>query len=201
MKFVLISNGWEKEILRDGSSMSVDELWSNIRQSLDRLKNDFVPSRQSPWNNKNSSFQQRSPCGISTAESKPAIDFFNHMGEGELWVAYIFGKFFINKGRTSVQEELPFFYFSSNFVESESLLLARSGATPSSSSSFAECTPIQICTAFGFFLEFKDILLLCSNDLLACRMRRFTEFLTLLYFDQYINWTQRTSTATNCIFL
>jgi hypothetical protein len=54
---LLNKNGWQEKILRDGLSMSVDELWSNIKQTLDDLKSDFVPkctAGEPSWSKKNS---------------------------------------------------------------------------------------------------------------------------------------------------
>ena len=57
MKELFISNGWADEILREGNSMSVDVLWSNIKQTLKNLKNDFIPKcttlGKPSWNQKN----------------------------------------------------------------------------------------------------------------------------------------------------
>ena len=57
MKNLLIRNNWMEDIIRVGNSVSVDELWSNIKKTLHKLKNDFVPKstpREPSWHKKNS---------------------------------------------------------------------------------------------------------------------------------------------------
>ena len=43
MRDLLTRNGWVEQIISEGRSMTVDELWSKIKQTLDGLRNDFVP--------------------------------------------------------------------------------------------------------------------------------------------------------------